>query len=53
MSVEPSDAHSFKKAILDITNDHFIYNPQTEDFIQNFSLNRISNLYNKIFSKVS
>ena len=53
ISVEPSDANSFKKAILDITNDHFIYNPQTEDFIQNFSLNRISNLYNKIFSKVS
>ena len=52
ISVEPSDVSSFKKAIIQISNGSFVYNPKTNSFVEDFSLKKVSNLYSNIFSRV-
>jgi glycosyltransferase involved in cell wall biosynthesis len=52
VAVTPSDANEFKKAIIQIANGSYIFNPKTDKFVQDFSLRKIASLYNNIFQKV-
>jgi len=51
-AVPPSDVFSFKKAILSISNGSFSYKPKTGSFVEDFSLKKVSSLYNQIFDRV-
>ena len=52
IAVQPSDVAAFKKAILQISNGSYSYKPKTEIFVEDFSLEKVSNLYNQIFDRV-
>ena len=52
LAVTPSDVKSFKEAIIQISNGSFQFKPSSEKFVQDFSLHKISKLYDRIFAKV-
>ena len=53
LAVAPSDANAFKEAIIKVLNGSFQYKPKTEKFIKDFSLNKVSRLYDQILEQVN
>ena len=51
LAVTPSDVKSFKEAIIHISNGSFQFKPSSEKFVQDFSLHKISKLYDRIFAQ--
>lgn len=51
LPVEPSDVEAFKNAILTIVDGPFNYNPNIEQFENDYSLNYVTSKYKQIFSK--
>ena len=52
IAVEPSNVNSFKKAIKKIVNKEFNFSPDITNFVKDFSLNNVSELYDEIFKLV-
>jgi len=53
LAVPPSDILEFKKAIIKITNSTFQFTPDTDRFVQDFSLPNVIDNYNAIFSQIN
>ena len=49
--VNPSNPEAFKNAILKIIDGSFKFNPKTEQFENDFSINNVTSRYDKIFNK--
>jgi colanic acid biosynthesis glycosyl transferase WcaI len=52
-AVNPSDVNAFKDAIMNIANGFFQYKPETQRFVEKYSLNKVSTIYEKILEKAS
>jgi len=53
MAVPPSDVIGFKKAIINITNGTYKFKPDLDKFVKDFSLPRVIDSYNDIFSQIN
>jgi len=53
LTVPPSDVNGFSDAIIRILDGSFKFNPNSEKFIKDFSLENISKLYDRIFNQVN
>ena len=52
-AVKPSDEHSFKDAIIRIFDDSYSFKPETNKFVDDFSLPTVIKNYNKIFEGIN
>jgi len=52
LAVAPSDALGFKEAIMKISKGSYEYNPLSEKFVEDFSLQKVTRLYDYVFKKV-
>ena len=52
-AVQPSDVNAFKEAIIQFSNGSIKFEPKTENFVKDFSLQEISKLYNNILKQVN
>ena len=50
--VPPSDVNAFSKAIYDIIDEKFDYNPNYGEFIKDFSLTKIAKSYESVFKSL-
>ena len=51
--VNPSDIKAFKNAVIQISSASYYYEPKTEEFLKNFSIEKVSAMYNDIFNKIN
>ena len=52
LAVPPSDVLEFKKAIVKITNSKYKFDPDTDRFVEDYSLPNVIDSYNVIFSHI-
>ena len=52
LSVSPSNINEFKEAIIQISNGSYKFKPDSKHFVKDFSLQKVSKLYENIFKKV-
>ena len=52
LTVAPSDVNGFTKAIQQISNESYEYNPKLKQFVSDFSLKNVSKLYDSVFEKI-
>ena len=50
--VPPSDVNAFTKAVNDIIDEKFDYNPNYGEFIKDFSLTKIAKSYESVFKNL-
>jgi colanic acid biosynthesis glycosyl transferase WcaI len=53
MVVEPSHVIDMKNAILTVSNDAYEFTPQTAQFLKEYSLEKVTNLYSEVFKSLA
>ena len=53
MVVEPSHVIDMKNAILTVSNDAYEFAPQTAQFLKEYSLEKVTNLYSEVFKSLA
>jgi colanic acid biosynthesis glycosyl transferase WcaI len=48
ITVAPSDVTAFKEAIIKISNGKYVFKPKVEQFLEDFSLQNVSKLYDQV-----
>ena len=48
LTVAPSDVTAFKEAIIKISNGKYVFKPKIEQFLEDFSLQNVSKLYDQV-----
>jgi len=53
LAVEPSSKEKFKEAIIKVSKNDYDYNPKTEQFTNDYSMGKVTTLYNQIFNQLN
>jgi len=52
LAVTPSNKEKFKEAIIKVSSNDYIYNPKINQFTHDYSLGKVTKLYNQIFDRL-